>query len=76
MDVHTFRERLNVTQRRAADLLGVSVPTIKRWEQGRIVPTLTAIRLMDRIIAERIKPIPAVHTTKTGIIPIPPPAAS
>ena len=45
------RRRLNVSQREFAELLNVSVGTVRSWEQGLRTPDGAAQRLLD--IAER-----------------------
>jgi putative transcriptional regulator len=38
LDIKRLRERYNLTQREFAALLGISVRTLRNWEQGRRVP--------------------------------------
>jgi putative transcriptional regulator len=38
MDVQAVRRRLGVTQTAFAQMIGVSVATLRNWEQGRRVP--------------------------------------
>jgi putative transcriptional regulator len=38
VDVKAIRARLDVTQREFALMIGVSVATLRNWEQGRRVP--------------------------------------
>jgi DNA-binding transcriptional regulator YiaG len=48
-DAHRIREirlRLDVSQRVFADLLNVSLPTIRSWEQGWRVPDGASVRLL------------------------------
>lgn len=40
--VRQIRARLKLTQRTFAELLGVSVPAVQRWEAGTETPTSTA----------------------------------
>ena len=44
-DITALRKGLGLTQREFEKMLGVSTPTVSRWEHGA-VPTLTADRLM------------------------------
>lgn len=44
--VRRVRARLDLTQRQFAELLGVSVPAVQRWEAGREIPTSTAGRIL------------------------------
>lgn len=43
--IHYFRKKRNVTQQHLADVMGVSVGTISKWENGITVPDLSL--LMD-----------------------------
>jgi putative transcriptional regulator len=38
LDIKRVRERYNLTQSEFAALLGISVSTLRNWEQGRRVP--------------------------------------
>ncbi len=49
--IRRVRRRLNVSQREFAELLNVSVGTVRSWEQGLRTPDGAAQRLLD--IAER-----------------------
>ena len=65
-DVKRTRKSLNVSQRVFACLLGVSVKTVRSWEQGERVANTMACRFMDEInhspehwrerLSESIKP--------------------
>lgn len=48
-DVKQTRERLNISQVVFAQLLGVSVKTVRGWEQGLKPPAPIARRFMDEI---------------------------
>jgi putative transcriptional regulator len=50
--VAAIRERTRLSQRRFAELLGVSVRTLQEWEQGRRAPSGAARTLLA--IAARI----------------------
>ena len=41
------RHRLNLTQAELAPLLGVSLKTIKNWEQGTRKPSKAALMLLE-----------------------------
>lgn len=41
------RQRLNLTQAELAPLLGVSLKTIKNWEQGIRKPSKAALMLLE-----------------------------
>lgn len=47
--VKELREKLSCSQPILAAFLGVSVNTLRRWEQGRDNPKKTAARLLDEI---------------------------
>ena len=40
MNVKATRKRLGLTQEQFARLLGISAPTVQRWEYGKTKPTL------------------------------------
>ena len=44
--VATIRERTGLSQAKFASLLGVSVPTLQEWEQGRRAPSGAARTLL------------------------------
>ena len=56
-----FREKLGVTQEEAAEMLGVSQPTISRWESGGEIPgpARTAMRLIMRWPKTVARPSPS-----------------
>lgn len=49
IDVHEVRDKLKLTQRQFATTFGVSVATLRNWEQGRRLPT-GAAKLLLKII--------------------------
>lgn len=49
IDVHEARDKLKLTQQQFATTFGVSVATLRNWEQGRRVPT-GAAKLLLKII--------------------------
>lgn len=49
--IRRIRHSLNVSQREFADLLNVSLSTVRSWEQGVRTPDGSSLRLLD--IAER-----------------------
>jgi predicted RNase H-like HicB family nuclease len=49
--IRQIRRRLDVSQRDFADMLNVSVSTVRSWEQGLRTPDGASLRLLD--IAER-----------------------
>jgi len=51
LDVTAIRERFRLSQTRFAALLGISVKTLRNWEQGRNKPdpaALSLIRIFDQ----------------------------
>lgn len=46
MTLKEARKNARYTQKEAAKLLGVSVPTLWNWEHGASEPTITAFRKM------------------------------
>ena len=45
--VRWLRRRLDVSQREFADMLNVSVGTVRSWEQGLRTPDGASVRLLD-----------------------------
>jgi putative transcriptional regulator len=45
-DPRATRAKLEMTQEEFAEALGISVKTLRNWEQGRRVPTGAALRLL------------------------------
>src|SRR6266478_2233892 len=50
--VKALRNRLAVSQKLFADLVGVSPELVEHWEQGRREPARVARRLLDQIAAD------------------------
>ena len=46
LDIKGIRERYNLTQEQFAAMLGISVRTLRNWEQGRRVPEGPAMVLL------------------------------
>ncbi len=60
-DVSAIRHHLGLTQDRFAELLGISLATLRNWEQGRRRPE-GAARVLLRIAAKNPKAVlDAVH---------------
>lgn len=49
-DVKQVRELLGIPQRVLAVMLGVSIQTIRAWEQGRKTPSQMACRFLDKVM--------------------------
>ncbi|MBX7059761.1 MAG: type II toxin-antitoxin system MqsA family antitoxin [Leptospirales bacterium] len=47
--IKKIRENLHLSQRRFADVLGVSIKTVEAWESGRNKPAGSSIRLLQII---------------------------
>lgn len=45
-----WRARRGFTQKQAAEFLGVSLPTIRKWEQGASKPTFLAPSIAREIV--------------------------
>ena len=61
-DVKKLRERMKLSQARFAAMLGISVGTLRNWEQGRRTPDGPALALL-RVAARNPKAvIQALHT--------------
>ena len=52
VEVKTIRKRLHVSQIQFAQLIGISVATLRNWEQGRTYPE-GAARVLLKIAARR-----------------------
>jgi transcriptional regulator with XRE-family HTH domain len=53
-DIAAIRRRLGLTQAAQAALLGVTVPTVQRWESGRARPPATAVIVLRLLDAGRV----------------------
>jgi putative transcriptional regulator len=50
--LRALRAHCGLTQEKLAERLGVSFPTINRWENGHAVPSPLALRQIASLIAE------------------------
>jgi transcriptional regulator with XRE-family HTH domain len=58
-------DRLNLSEARAAEYLGVPVYTLRKWKTGERAPAAVAVRLLD--VLELLEAIaPALHA---GLLP-------
>ncbi len=52
--IKKLRMRLKLTQPQFAELVGIkNVPTISRWENGRVQPSGAALRVMEMIAEQK-----------------------
>jgi len=61
LKVRAIREKLNLTQAKFADMLRVSLATIRNWEQGRTYPEGAAIALLRVADAKPEAVLEALH---------------
>lgn len=47
-----LRAKLNISQHELADILGVSYPSVSRWENGHFEPTKIVKVRVDRLLKE------------------------
>lgn len=50
--VRELRERTGLTQEKFAALLGVTFPSINRWENGRARPSPLALRRIEELLID------------------------
>jgi putative transcriptional regulator len=50
--IKKLREVLLITQQELADLLGVSIVTVNRWENGKYEPTMKEKRKLAKLFLE------------------------
>lgn len=50
--IKKLREVLLITQQELADLLGVSIVTVNRWENGKFEPTMKEKRKLSKMFNE------------------------
>ena len=50
--VHDLRERIGLTQEKFAARLGVTFPTINRWENGHSKPSPLALRQVEALLRD------------------------
>lgn len=48
-EIREFRQKLNMTQEELAHMLGVTVSTVNRWENGHTKPSKLAQQSLERI---------------------------
>lgn len=50
--IRKLRAKLNISQQELADILGVSFPSVNRWENGHYEPTIIAKVRLDELFKE------------------------
>ena len=50
--IRKLRAKLNISQQELADMLGVSFPSVNRWENGHYEPTIIAKVKLDELFKE------------------------
>jgi HTH-type transcriptional regulator / antitoxin MqsA len=60
-EVHRLRQQLNVTQRELAELMGVGMLAVSRYERGATTPTGPFMKLL-RLLANRPDLVDAVRS--------------
>jgi putative transcriptional regulator len=61
LDVASIRAKLGLTQEQFAQLCGVSVATLRNWEQGRRRPTGPSRALLNLVDLEPQAALRAIH---------------
>ena len=56
LEVKAIRDKLHLSQREFAGLLGISDATLKNWEQGRVQPDGPA-RVLLQVVSKRPKAV-------------------
>jgi len=68
--VRELRNRLGLTQEKMAARLGVTFPTINRWENGRTKPSPLALKQIEGLLVdlgENSQDLRATYFPKEGI---------
>jgi transcriptional regulator with XRE-family HTH domain len=68
--VRDLRQRLGLTQEKMAARLGVTFPTINRWENGRAKPSPLAMKQIEDLLVDlgdNGQDLRAKYFTKEGI---------
>ena len=55
--VRDLRQRLGLTQEKMAPRLGVTFPTINRWEKGRAKPSPLALKQIEDLLVDLGDPL-------------------
>ncbi len=54
--IYELRQRLDLTQEQFAARLGVTYPTVNRWENHRASPSPMALKLIHELLQQMGKP--------------------
>lgn len=54
--IRELRQQLNLSQKRFAANLGVSLRTVNRWENGSAVPSQMALKLIEEMLEKMGEP--------------------
>ena len=68
--IRVLRERIGLTQEKLAAKLGVTFPTINRWENGKTTPSPLAMKQIEellRAMGEKGADLLKEYFEKTGI---------
>lgn len=68
--IRELRNRLGLTQEKMAARLGVTFPTINRWENGRAKPSPLALKQIEDLLVDlgqSADDLRAKYLTKEGI---------
>lgn len=70
MRVRKARLRARLTQRRAADLMGVGRATVQRWERGVDVPGARALAMAAKVLDTSVYYLTGIRDTpERGLFP-------
>ncbi len=68
--IRDLRARLNLSQEKLAARLGVSLPTINRWEKGKSTPNGFALKAIEQFIRRQGDKSRDLHETYAGTHPV------
>lgn len=54
-EIKTFRLNRRLTQKTMSELLGVSVVSYNRWENGKVKPSILAVNKLKEVMKEKEK---------------------
>lgn len=68
--IKDLRGKLELSQERFAARIGVSLPTISRWETGKSKPEGATLHMLEGLVREVKKEHPALYRAFFGALPI------